>query len=84
MMYRALHRAIEKIENDYESGTFIEKSLVPKQYKKKFGANTIWKYNLPNGWRLIYMISNDEKNEPIAIILKWITHIQYNVDFGYK
>jgi hypothetical protein len=40
MIYRAIRRTIEKIQNDYESGTFIEKSLVPKPYRKKYGANT--------------------------------------------
>lgn len=84
MMYQALHSTIKKIENDYESGTFIEKSLVPGSYRKKYGAKTLWKYNLPNGWRVIYMIGNDENNEPIAVILKWMSHIQYNKDFGYK
>ena len=83
MMYYAIRRTIYKITNDYESGRFIEKRLVPKPYRKKYGANTLWKYDLPDGWRLIYMVSNDENNEPIAIILKWMTHVQYNKDFHY-
>jgi hypothetical protein len=84
MMYNALRRAILKLENDYRSGTFIEKSRVPKSYRKKYGASTLWKHDLPGGWRLIYMVSNDETNQPIVIILKWMSHIQYNKDFGYN
>ncbi len=82
-VYQAIRRAIERIQEDHESGVFIEKSLVPKSYRKKYGANTIWKHDLPNGWRLIYMIGNDENNEPIAVILKWMSHVQYNKDFHY-
>lgn len=84
VLYKAIRRAIEKIQNDYESGTYIAKSLVPGSYRKKYGARTLWKHDLPDGWRLIYMVANDENNEPIAIILKWMSHIQYNKDFGYK
>lgn len=29
------------------------------------------------------MVVNDENNEYMAIILKWMTHIQYNKDFHY-
>jgi hypothetical protein len=83
-MYQALRRTIKKIQNDYESGIFIQNSRVPKSYRKKYEATTLWKYNLPNGWRLIYKIDNDENNEPIAVILKWMSHRQYDEDFGYN
>lgn len=56
---------------------------MPKEYKEKFGQiNNLWKYNLPEGWRLIYTI---KRNEVIvlSIIFEWLKHKDYEKRFRY-
>jgi hypothetical protein len=45
--------------------------------------NNLWKYDLPDGWRLIYTLSTPNKIEILAIILEWFDHKNYERRFGY-
>lgn len=55
---------------------------MPEEYKKKYGVNNLWKYNLPKGRRLLYSLS---RMGPLttAIILDWMKHKKYERKFGY-
>jgi hypothetical protein len=63
-------------------GTKIKKKLWPKGYKQKFGITNLWKYDLPNAWRIIYTIETDEVMI-VSIILEWFSHKDYKKRFKY-
>jgi Txe/YoeB family toxin of Txe-Axe toxin-antitoxin module len=78
-----LERAFEDLEKNAFSGVQIPKKLIPKDYKKKFGdIDNLWKYNLPNAWRLLYTIKRDQVIV-LSIILEWLMHKDYEKRFKY-
>jgi len=57
--------------------------LIPKGYEKRFGRlDNLWKYNLPNAWRLIYTVKYGELIV-LSIILEWVAHKEYENRFNY-
>jgi Txe/YoeB family toxin of Txe-Axe toxin-antitoxin module len=81
-MYKLISRAFEDIENDAFCGIQIPKHLIPKEYTQKFNIKNLWKYNLPDAWRLIYSIEG--KNfKIISIVLEWLDHKEYERRFHY-
>ncbi len=82
-IYKWIVRAFEDLEKDSFTGIQIPKRLIPKEYKKKFGRlDNLWKYNLPNAWRLIYTIKS-EQIVILCIILEWMDHKEYERRFKY-
>ncbi|MFH1637807.1 MAG: hypothetical protein ABIB71_05265 [Candidatus Woesearchaeota archaeon] len=82
MIYEWISNALSKIEENAFSGIQIKKSLIPKIYIKKYGIKNLWKYNLPQGWRLLYSLT-DEGIVLISIILEWLPHKEYEKRFSY-
>lgn len=78
-----LNRAIEDLKQNYLCGIRVPSNLWPKEYVKKYGINNLRKYDLPNGWRLLYTIRGNEI-EIISVILEWIVHKEYDRKFKYK
>lgn len=76
-----LLRAFRDIEENAFCGTQISKKLIPKEYRK-FGIDNLWKYDLPDGWRLMYSVGKKEL-VVISIILEWLDHKSYERRFGY-
>ncbi len=81
-LYELLKRAFEDIEHNPSGFIHIQKDLIPKEYKQKYSVDNLWKYDLPNGWRLLYSLSR-EKVLLLAIILEWMDHKSYERRFGY-
>jgi Txe/YoeB family toxin of Txe-Axe toxin-antitoxin module len=81
-LYEWLSRAIDDLEKDAFSGIQIPKKLIPKAYIAKYEIDNLWKYNLPNAWRLIYSVARDEI-VVISIIIEWFDHKSYERRFGY-
>jgi len=81
-LYEMLVRAFNDIEKFPNSFIHIKQKLIPKEYITKYGIDNLWKYDLPNGWRLLYSLGKDEI-EIIAIILEWMNHKNYERRFGY-
>lgn len=78
-----LDRAFDDIQKDAFCSIQIPKRLIPKDYITKFGQiDNLWKYDLPNGWRLIYTIKKDEVII-LSIILEWMDHKDYERRFNY-
>ncbi len=71
-IYEWLIRAFKDIEENAFCGIQIPKRLIPRAYKRKYEIHNLWKYNLPNAWRLLYSV---EKGEilVVSIILEWMT-----------
>ena len=82
-LYQWILRAFEDLEKDAFSGIQIPKRLIPKEYHKKFGKiENLWKYNLPNAWRLIYTVKRDQV-VILSVILEWMSHKDYERRFKY-
>jgi len=81
-LYNWLIRAFEDLEKNSFCGIKIQKRLIPKYYIKKYGIDNLWKYNLPNAWRLLYSIRR-EQIIILTIILEWLDHKNYERRFGY-
>ena len=78
-----LDRAVQDLRKNAFSGIQIPKRLIPKEYHTEYGQLTnLWKYNLPNAWRLIYTIKRDEIIV-LTVVLEWMTHKEYDRRFGY-
>ena len=80
-LYEFIERAIQDLKEDPTCGTKIRKQLWPKEYKRLEVTN-LWKYDLPNAWRIIYTIETDEVRI-VSIILEWFTHKDYEKRFKY-
>ncbi len=80
---KGIIRAIKDLKENAFSGTQIPKRLFPKEYIQKYKINNLWKYDLPNGWRLIYTIVAENKVELISAILEWFDHKKYERMFRY-
>ena len=81
-LYEWLIRAFKDIEQNAFCGIQIPKKLIPNDYIKKFNIKNVWKYNLPNAWRLIYSIESREIIV-LSIVLEWLDHKNYERRFKY-
>ncbi|HHQ44713.1 MAG TPA: hypothetical protein ENN13_01075 [Candidatus Altiarchaeales archaeon] len=81
-LFDLLVRAFEDIEENAFCGIQIPKKQIPKEYLKKYGVRNLWKYDLPNAWRLIYSIESSQVIV-ISIVLEWMDHKNYERRFNY-
>ena len=79
---KAIIRAIKDLKENAFCGVQIPKKLFPREYVQKYGINNLWKYDLPDGWRLIYSVAGSEVSI-VAIILEWLPHKDYERRFKY-
>ncbi len=77
-----LNSAFDNIAEDAFCGIQIPKKLIPLKYSKEYQIDNLWKYDLPNGWRLLYSVARDEVII-ISIIIEWMDHKKYERRFGY-
>lgn len=82
-LYEQIIKAFQNLKEDAFCGTQIPKKLIPREYIKRFGNLTnLWKYNLPDAWRLIYTIKNNNI-KVLSVILEWMGHKEYERRFHY-
>ena len=80
---KGIVRAIKDLRVNAFSGIQVPKRLFPKEYIVKYGINNLWKYDLPNGWRLLYTITEENEVELISAILEWFNHKEYERKMKY-
>ncbi len=80
---KAIKKAIRDLQQDAFFGIQIPKRLFPAEYVSKYGINNLWKYDLPNGWRLLYTITSENQVQIISAILEWFNHKDYERRFHY-
>ncbi len=80
---KSIKRALKDLKTNAFSGIQIPKKLFPKEYIQKYNINNLWKYDLPQGWRLIYTITRENEIEIICAILEWMDHKNYERRFKY-
>ena len=81
-LHKFIDRAITDLKKNSMCGTKIEKRLWPKEYKQKYYITNLWKYDLPNAWRLIYTIQTTDVMI-LSVILEWFDHKEYERRFKY-
>lgn len=81
-LFKFIDRAMDDLKKDPTCGTKIPRKLWPKIYIQKYRITNLWKYDLPNAWRLIYTIETDEV-KILNIILEWFNHKDYEKRFKY-
>jgi len=81
-LFKFINQAMNNIEKNAFCGIQIPKRIIPKEYVSKYGVGNLWKYDLPNSWRLIYTIRGG-KVIVISVILEWMDHKEYERRFGY-
>jgi len=82
-LFKFLERATNDLKENSFCGIKIPKKLWPEEYIRKYSIDNLWKYDMPNAWRLIYTIVKDEI-KILAILLEWFDHKKYERRFGYK
>jgi Txe/YoeB family toxin of Txe-Axe toxin-antitoxin module len=80
---KSIRRAIEDLKQNAFWGIQIPKRLIPQEYIQKYNTKNLWKYDLPNGWRLVYTIVNENEVDIISAILEWFDHKDYERRFNY-
>jgi len=80
-LYKWISRAIDDLKTDPNCAIRIPKKFWPNYYNKHEITN-LWKYDLPNAWRLIYTITKT-KILVLCVILEWFDHKKYQLRFGY-
>lgn len=81
-LYEHIKNALRNITDDPVCGIKIKTKLIPREWRKRYGINNLYKYNLPSAWRLIYSLAGN-KVELIAIILGCFNHKEYERKFNY-
>jgi len=80
-LFHHISRAFDDIEKDLNCATKISKRLWSKFYSRHKLTN-LWKYDLPDGYRLIFTLE-DQEVVILAIILEWFSHKDYKKRFKY-
>lgn len=84
LAYERLSEAFEELKKNPMTGIKIPGSLWPKIYIKKYGITNLRKYDMQNGWRIIYTVRGNCV-EVVAVILEWFSsHKEYEKRFGYS
>jgi hypothetical protein len=81
-LFEFISRALDDLKNNPLCGIRVQNKLIPKEYIQKYGIDNLWKYDLPNAWRLLYtIVGNNVKI--IGVLLSWMSHKDYEKLFGY-
>lgn len=81
-LFSRITRAIEDLRSDRRAGRPAPKWFIPPRYRNA-SVNNIWRYDLPNGWRLLYTITGSHI-QILIIILDWMSHKEYERLVGLK
>ena len=81
----SINKKKELIKMNPHYGVPMAKNLIPKEYVVKYGVTNLFRVELSNFWRMLYTLTNDEREiEIIAFVLDTINHKQYDKKFGYR
>lgn len=80
---KQLLKAKQDILENAFCGIQLPKELIPKEYIQRYRITNLWKYNLPNAWRLLYSVTTPTKVEIISVVLDWMNNKDYERLFRY-
>ena len=83
LLFKQINSALDEIENNAFCCIQVPKRLTPKNWKH---YSNLWKYDLPQGWRLFYTVAPPDspgKVIVLSIVLDWMSHKDYEKLFKY-
>jgi mRNA-degrading endonuclease RelE of RelBE toxin-antitoxin system len=72
-----------RLAQDVTIGDPIRKSLIPVVLKRNYEIHNLWRLELPGGWRVLYTIASRPPGRPEVLMLRILSHKDYNRLFGY-
>jgi mRNA-degrading endonuclease RelE of RelBE toxin-antitoxin system len=82
---RAIGRKVELIKANPHYGNPMAKNLIPEEYRRRYGADNLFRVELPNFWRMLYTLTDGESEvEIIAFVLGIGDHRKYDRLLGYR
>ncbi len=85
MILNAINKKVELIKVNLHYGDPIAKNLIPREYVEKYEITNLFRVELPNYWRMLYTLTDNETNiEIIAFVLDILEHSDYDKKFGYR
>jgi hypothetical protein len=85
MILNAINKKVELIKVNLHYGDPIAKNLIPREYIEKYEITNLFHVELPNYWRMLYTLTDNETNiEIIAFVLDILEHSDYDKKFGYR
>lgn len=82
-LLRSINRVKEILRQNPFAGDQIPRDRTPVKYKKKYGAENVWRIELADRWRLIYTITGNQI-EILTFVMDIFNHRDYDKVFGYK
>lgn len=82
-LLKSIKQKTEFIKDNPFYGDAIPKRLISKKLENKYKTKSLWRVELNNFWRMIYIIKGNEV-EVICFVLEICDHKKYNKLFGYK
>ena len=73
----------DRLTDDPTLGDSIRKDRIPRELRRRFGVENLWRAELPGGWRLLYTIAAKVDVRPEVRILRILTHKEYDRLLGY-
>jgi mRNA-degrading endonuclease RelE of RelBE toxin-antitoxin system len=77
-----IDEALELLKFNANIGNSIEKKKIPKEYRKEYDLNNLFRHKLGDGYRLLYTILSDKKVKTCSVI-EIMSHDDYEKIFGY-
>ena len=73
----------ERLSKDPTVGDSIRKQLIPAMLRRGYDIDNLWRLELPGAWRVLYTIAAKPGSGPEVLILRILTHKEYDRLFGY-
>ncbi len=74
----------DRLAVDPTAGDNIRKELIPRDLRRRFGVENLWRAELPDAWRLLYTIVARVDVRPEVRVLRIMNHKEYDQFFGYS
>lgn len=79
---KQIDTAMDLLKSKPDAGNSIERNRWPSKYIHEHDITNLFRYQLPDGYRLIYTIMS-QGNEIICVLLEVFNHKEYEQRFGY-
>lgn len=83
ILFKRINYALDEIEKNAFCSIQVPKRLIPKKWQI---YSNLWKYDLPQGWRLFYTVAPPDQPGKVivlSIVLDWMSHKEYEKLFKY-
>jgi hypothetical protein len=82
-IYKDIDSALMTLKRDCMAGVRIQQNIWPKIYVQKYGITNLFKFNLEEGFRLLYTVITDLDGLSV-VVLESLNHKEYEKRFGYN